>query len=122
MAELDREGVSFVALGDTMAAPDDRARWPGVRFVSDYKAYEQAHLRRRPFITRGLEGRGKELLAGVGYSLLMGSGYVRGGNGAGPARDAPYLTVARRPARGRVAWLGVDAVPRSYRTNWCAIC
>src|ERR1039458_7469774 len=67
LAELNAQGVSVVILGDTIKHPV-LARLAGLRYVADYKAYDQAVFDAGHFITRTLAGREKELLANVGYS------------------------------------------------------
>src|SRR5712692_6179779 len=55
LADLNAQGVSVVILGDTIKQPEV-ARLAGLRYVSDYKAYDQAVFDANHFITRELEG------------------------------------------------------------------
>ena len=48
LADLNAQGVSVVILGDTIKDPEI-ARLAGLRYVSDYKAYDAGQLRRGPF-------------------------------------------------------------------------
>jgi peptidoglycan/xylan/chitin deacetylase (PgdA/CDA1 family) len=106
LADLNAQGVSVVVLGDTIRQPDV-ARLAGLRYVSDYKAYDQAVFDADHFITRPLVGREKELLANVGFSydgikVVPESAKVIARRGA-----APFITVVEAAGRGRVAWLGI---------------
>ena len=104
--DLSALGVSFVVIGDAVEAPEI-AELAGVRYVSEYKSRDALEFAGAHFITRGLEGRGKELVAGAGYS--MGSRKVAAEGATVLARRgaAPYLTV-RSAGAARVAWLGAE--------------
>lgn len=107
LADLNAQGVSVVILGDTIKHPEV-ARLAGLRYVSDYKAYDQAVFDANHFITRPLAGREKELLANVGFSydgikVVPEAAKVVARRGA-----APFITVVEAAGRGRVAWLGID--------------
>lgn len=107
LSELNQQGVAVVVLGDAIRN-SEAARLAGLQFVSEFKAYDQASFDGSHFITRGLVGREKELLANVGYSfdgmkVLPQEATVVAKRGA-----APFLTVLERPGRGRVAWLDAE--------------
>lgn len=107
LAELNAQGVSVVILGDTIKHPV-LARLAGLRYVADYKAYDQAVFDAGHFITRTLAGREKELLANVGYSY-SGINVVPERATVIARRGAlPFITVLDTAGHGRVAWLGIE--------------
>jgi hypothetical protein len=107
LEDLNAMGVSVVVIGDTVRTPEV-ARLAGLRYVSDYKSYDEASFDRAHFITRALAGREKELLLGVnfaydGVKVAPETAKVIARRGA-----APFATVLDAPGRGRVAWLGIE--------------
>jgi peptidoglycan/xylan/chitin deacetylase (PgdA/CDA1 family) len=116
LADLNAQGVSVVILGDTIKTPEI-ARLAGLRYVSDYKAYDDANFDPGHFITRPLVGREKELLANVGFSyegikVVPERAKVIGRRGA-----APFVTVSEEAGRGRVAWLGVERTVAQFQNQ-----
>jgi hypothetical protein len=104
---LNAEGVSVVILGDTIKSPPI-ARLAGLKFVSDYKALNQATFDRSHFITRPLAGRESELLANVSYSydglkVIPETATVIARRG-----ETPFVTIRTTGDHGRVAWLGIE--------------
>lgn len=90
-------GVSFVALGDAVAAPEIAAL-AGVRFVSDYKSLDALTFEGSHFITRGLEGRGKDIVAG-GDIRCWGTGSRPPAPRCSPAAGPRPTSPCRLPAR-----------------------
>jgi peptidoglycan/xylan/chitin deacetylase (PgdA/CDA1 family) len=116
LANLNAQGVSVVILGDTIKQPKV-ARVAGLRYVSDYKSYDQAVFDTNHFITRPLAGREKELLANVGFSyggikVVPESAKVVARRGA-----APFITVVDTAGRGRVAWLGIERTTAQFQNQ-----
>jgi hypothetical protein len=105
--DLNAQGVSFLFLGDTIKDPTV-ARLVGLRYVSEYKAYDQARFDSAHFITRGLAGREKELVADAAYSYLGLKVVLETAKPIAFRGAAPVLTVREEGSRGRVAWLGVE--------------
>ncbi len=104
--DLGARGVSFVLLGDAVAAPEI-AQLAGVRYVSEYKSHDALEFAGAHFIARGLEGRGKELLAGAGYAMPGRKVAAESATVVARRGAAPYLTV-RTAGDARVAWLGAE--------------
>ena len=98
--ELSALGVSFVVIGDAVEAPEI-AELAGVRYVSEYKSRDALEFAGAHFITRGLEGRGKEVLAGAGYSMGGRKVAAEGATVLARRGAAPYLTVRSRGRRTR---------------------
>lgn len=107
IADLNSQGVSFVILGDTVKAAEV-ARLAGLRYISDYKAIDQARFDPGHFITRALAGREKELLANVGFSYSGIKVFPEAAKAIAFRGAAPFVTVREDPGRGRVIWLGVE--------------
>jgi peptidoglycan/xylan/chitin deacetylase (PgdA/CDA1 family) len=104
---LSAMGVSLVALGDTVAAPEVAAL-AGVRYVSEYKSQEALSFQGAHFVTRGLESRGGELIAGGGYSLAGTNAATSGATVLARRAAVPYLAVNTLPGGSRVVWLGAE--------------
>ncbi|HWB87494.1 MAG TPA: hypothetical protein VG675_25350 [Bryobacteraceae bacterium] len=116
LADLNAQGVNFLILGDTIKT-GDIARLAGVRFISDYKADDEARLDPAHFITRALAGREKELLAKVeydyeGYKVVPETAKAIGFRGA-----IPFLTVREGPGHGRIVWVGVQRSPAEFQNQ-----
>src|SRR5438034_1174018 len=114
LADLNAQGVSVIILGDTVKTPEI-ARLAGLRYISNYKAYDDAVFEKGHFITRPLAGREKELLANVGFSyegmkVVPDEAKVIARRGA-----APFITVREDAGRGRVAWLGVERTVSQFQ-------
>lgn len=107
IADLNLQGVSFVILGDTIEAAEV-ARLAGLRYISDYKAIDQARFDPGHFITRVLAGREPELLANVEYSYSGFKVLPEAAKTIAFQGAAPFITVREDPGRGRVVWLGVE--------------
>jgi hypothetical protein len=118
LEQLQRQGAALVILGDTVAAPEI-ARLAHVQYVSEYKSADGVALTAGDhFITRGLKGREKELMAGVGYSL--GGSRVRAHDALvlGMRGTAPFLTVRQAPGEGKVVWLGVERTSSQMQSQF----
>ena len=107
LADLNSQGVSVVVLGDTIRHPEV-ARLAGLRYVSDYKAHDQAVFDANHFITRPLAGRERELLANVGYSYDGNKVVPEAAKVVARRGAAPFITVLDAAGRGRVAWMGIE--------------
>jgi peptidoglycan/xylan/chitin deacetylase (PgdA/CDA1 family) len=105
--ELNRQGMSMVVLGDTVAAPVI-ARLAGLNYVSEYKSQDGLALAGEHFITRGLSGREKELLAGGGYSLGGSKVIPESATVVARRGSVPFVSAREIPGGGRVAWLGIE--------------
>ncbi|MFB3826278.1 MAG: hypothetical protein ACE15B_05890 [Bryobacteraceae bacterium] len=96
------QGAGLVALGDTVAVPEVAAL-AGLQYRSQYRLPDGLAFSGSHFITRGMEGRGKE------FPSLEG-GYRPGANVEAQSATVlarrgrlPFLTV-----RGRSVWLDAD--------------
>ncbi len=105
--ELVAQGVGFVILGDSVAAPE-LASLAGLRYLSEYKSNDAVRFLKEHFVTRGLTARGKELLAGSGYSLGGAKVTPDGATLLAARGTQPFLAVREPPGGGRVVWLGLD--------------
>ena len=106
LKQLSSQGVALVAVGDAVAAPEVAAL-AGVRYESPYKSPDGVRFEGSHFITRGLESRGAEVLAGAGYGLGGSKVVPEGATVLARRGAAPFLTV-RENGPGRVVWLGAE--------------
>jgi hypothetical protein len=100
------QGTSVVFVADAISN-SQLASLAGVRYVSRYLSSDPLVFSADHFIVRGLTGREKELMAGVGYSL---SGYkviAENATVLGIRGNLPFITVRSVSSGGRIAWLGI---------------
>jgi len=116
LADLNAQGVSVLILGDTIRT-DEVARLAGLRYISEYKAHDQARFDAGHFITRTLAGREPELLANVGYSYTGLKVALEGAKAIAFRGAAPFVTVREEAGRGRVAWLGVERAVSRFQNQ-----
>lgn len=102
-ALVREQGVSLVALGDTIAAPQVAAL-AGLEYVSEYALATDVAIAREHFITRELRGREKEFL-GNGGRQRGDKVNVRGATVLVNRGALPFLAVRELDQGGRVAWI-----------------
>ncbi len=96
-------GVSLVALGDAVAAPEI-SRLAGVEYVSEYALIENPRIVQEHFITRGLKSREQEFLGGGGRRR-GDKVTVRGATVLATRGHLPFLAVREHDKGGFVVWL-----------------
>jgi hypothetical protein len=107
LQELNTKGVSVVILGDTIQTPEI-ASLVGLRYVSEYKALDEASFDRSHFITRTLAGREPELLLGVAFAYTGLKVAVERAQTIARRGAIPFATVRDEAGHGRVAWIGIE--------------
>ena len=99
---IDNHGLGLVVLGDTVAAPAIAAA-AGLQYVSEYRLSDGLSFVADHFITRGLQGRGKEFPVEDGSYVPGSKVSVKDATVLAQRGHLPFLTV-----RGHVVWLGAD--------------